>query len=131
MPKVKVDDLYPTAPAKIHPEFYDRVKESIKAAGLLRPIVVWYTQVANWRKMHSLSKDILPPPDNLSNYDEVMLVMCGNNRLKIAKELGMTEVDCVICTTEYEVSEVCTRQRKEWKSMNYELLTPTENPKTQ
>lgn len=117
MTKVRLSDLHPTAPANLHPEFYDRVYNHVIEHGMQHPLVVLECSVQEWATMCRLSPDLLPPPPHLRGGDIVYLIMCGNNRYEIAKNLGWEEVECVIETSREKTSQLCIKQRKEWKNL--------------
>lgn len=115
---IPFDRLYPTIKHGWYSQDYARVKEHVEKSGLIYPIVVWETNVREWLKMHNAQpNDILAPPIGMCRNGEykVLLVMCGNNRLQAAKDLGYDYIDAIVCYEREEVSNQCKRQREAWR----------------
>lgn len=115
---VPMAKLHPTIKWGWHPDNYQDIITSIKEHGLDHPIVIWETTVEEWLKMSNAQPaDIIGPPMgfNRNPTKPVLLVMCGNNRLNAAKELGYDYIDVIICKNKEEVNKWCGKQRKDWR----------------
>lgn len=115
---VPIAKLHPIIKWGWHPDNYQDIITSIREHGLDHPLVVWETTVAEWLKMSNAQpEDIIGPPMGLNRNPSkpVLLVMCGNNRLNSAKELGYDYIDVIICKEREEVSKRCSAQRKDWR----------------
>lgn len=113
---IPIDSLHPTILFGWYEGDYENIKRSIETIGLLNPIVVWQTTPQQWKEWRGNSPDLLPVPDYLFElkYKSVYLVMCGNNRLQVAKDLGYDHVEVRRYTNTNDVSLECNRQRKSW-----------------
>lgn len=97
------------------PAFYNFVKKSVLATGLLYPIIIHPITVEDWWKEKELDKDQLPPPDNshLLRYR----IQCGCNRYYMLLEEGYDAVECVVVDKVEDAWELCRRLRtdKSWR----------------
>jgi len=108
-----VDMMNPAC--KIHCEDnYAKIKESVQKEGLKYPLIVLNTTFGEWKEFHEESPEaILPCP---SNYMEArcFMVMIGNNRLKVAQEMGVEEIDCIVVNDRREVNALAKVMREDW-----------------
>lgn len=108
---LSMSDLHPHM--EVHSnDFYDRLRADMELSGLNHPIVVTRMTIGVWKKMREVNPDILPPPEGPDGL-LVYQIRCGNNRYKIAKEMGYTLVDCYIVDMR-EANQICHDQRCEY-----------------
>jgi len=126
---VHVDRLFHSIEPKWYPEDFDKIKASIEKDGMEFPIIIWETTNQEWLAWHNGNPDLRGPSllDNKNPTKKVMLVMCGNNRLAAAKELGYDYIDVIMCFDKGVCSEWCSKQRKWWKERNSKLLKQEKN----
>lgn len=108
-----IEDLNPSVDVA-HPDFYNEVKEALKEEGLRFPIVVVEWTRKEWEEFQRPNPRIYPPPAG-DNPDELLyFVSCGNNRVRIAKELGYTHIDCIVVKHFKYGSAWCSKFRKDY-----------------
>ena len=113
---IQLDKVYVSVEIE-HPEFYEPLKQSIKEYGLQHPIVIMYVTWEQYNGWYQSNKSLIPPPDLESFYT----VRCGNNRVRIARELGYNSIDSFLCTNLKEASDLCGIERniqREWIMRN-------------
>lgn len=113
-----LDELYITVNNIADVENVKRIEDSIKSKGMDNPIVVLRTTMAEWDRMHTLSPELLPPPEGVKPHTPAYLIMCGNNRAEIAKKLCYSKIDALVFNNKEEVSFWCKKFRKEWKEQS-------------
>lgn len=122
--------LYQTSPAKVHVDNYCAIRKSIAEEGMVEPLVVWETTASEWLNWYNLNyPNIIGPPQDLIRNPtaKVYLVMCGNNRMEIAREAGYDYISCIIKQNKEECSKICNNQRKYWKTVNSRWLEQQES----
>ena len=106
-----LSDLFFTAPI-LSMEFYSKLREEIRSCGHMHhPLVVFRATGAEWNKLQGGQDGALdraPNPDQLYT-----CVSCGNNRGRVAKELGYTHVSCLVVDSFKTGSEYC-KQMRNW-----------------
>ena len=108
---VELDSLSPI----VYPDNYQNIKKSMQQRGMDFPIVVLDTTIGGWRGIVATdSSGELLHPDDRETDEHSYLVMCGNNRLQAAKELGYDHIECIVCKTRGEVHRWATMMRKQW-----------------
>lgn len=113
---VAIDELHCSVDAG-HPDEYNKVKKHIQEEGLTFPIVAAKMYPSEWKQISDQSPLFYPPPttdETKQNY----FVTCGNNRLRIAKELGYRYIDAIIVPGYEAGSEHCKKFRKWWDKLN-------------
>jgi hypothetical protein len=98
-----------------HKEQYDKIKQSIEENGMEHPIIVLRTNYRGWRILAGGTPELKQPPKGADPDGVVHLVMCGNNRVRAAKELGYQSIEGVSCQTTEEVNKLCKLQRNDWR----------------
>ena len=93
-----------------NPLFMDKVEKSIAEFGLQNPIVVVPITIQRWRDLKQYNPDILPAPEGHPQ-DIVFQVRCGNNRVRVARELGFTHIDCIVVEKMADSNSICLKQR--------------------
>lgn len=93
------------------PAFYEFVKRSFLAHGLMHPIIVHPLTVDEWWKEKELDKDQLPPPEDshLLRYR----IQCGCNRYYLLQSLGYDAVECVVVEKVEDAWELCRKLRRD------------------
>lgn len=113
---IPLDMLHPAYPI-VFPDNYEKIKASVETEGLQWPIVIWNTTFTEWDKLHKENPDvILPCPSNFMEA-RCFLVMCGNNRYNIAKELEYESIDCIVCENREEINKWAKMMRDDWRDV--------------
>lgn len=92
-----------------NPEFYEEVKADVIKNGLHFPVVVIHLSAKEWHKISDGAPLIRDPPNETDNH---YFVSCGNNRVKIFRELGYTHIDCAVFGSYGEGSVYCKQMRR-------------------
>ena len=108
---VAIDKLHCSMPV-VHPVFHAGVKKSIEEEGMMFPIVAVDMKRTEWNGRYAINPDILPPPDG--EEENIYFVSCGNNRVRIAKSLGYTHIDCIIVGSISDGAQYCSRFQKDY-----------------
>jgi hypothetical protein len=87
------------------------VARDIQANGLEFPIVAYPTTIAEWRQLAIKNQMVVFPPE-IPDDHIVLQVRCGNKRLRYAKELGYTHIDCYVTESLDEVALLMREQQK-------------------
>lgn len=115
-----VSVLHPSIAHGVHTDNYNRIKDSIKQDGLKWPLVCWVTDAYHWHEWaEKNTKDLIGPTKEMlakKIAQRVYVVMCGNNRLQAAKELGVDHIEVIFLKELEEVSKCCSQQRKDWRN---------------
>ena len=93
-----------------NPIFLGRVEESIAEFGLQNPVVVVPITIKRWKELKSYNSAMLPAPEGHPE-DIVFQVRCGNNRVRIARELGYDTIDCIVVEKMADSNAICLKQR--------------------
>lgn len=97
---------------------YEDVLYSVERIGLEYPVVALKCTVQEWYDTAWNENDFHKPPADLPRDQEVLLVMCGNQRLHAAQELGYDRISTIICTDKQEINELCGTMRDYWRKIN-------------
>lgn len=92
--------------------FYANVGQSIVKYGMQHPIVVCPITIGKWREMLEYNPGMLPPPKG-RDADVVYMARCGNNRVRLAKDLGYTHISCIIVKDVKSSTSICRKQREQ------------------
>jgi hypothetical protein len=91
------------------------VAASIQEHGLEFPIIAYPTTIAEWRQLAIKNQMVVFPPDMPDDHT-VLQVRCGNKRLRYARELGYTHIDCYVTESLHEVALLMQQQEKWFRS---------------
>lgn len=113
-------DLYLTA-KEVDERFKVDVANSIAAEGMIHPLVVYSTTAKEWRGGYwSDTQAFHQCPEHLKDSEEVLLIMCGNNRYRALTEvLGHNTVYVHIVYSLQEASRLCKEQRESWNKRQH------------
>ena len=87
-----------------------KVEDSLRQIGMEYPvIVVKMNGVEWWEEKVDFNPDILSPPYIYGEYNRVQ---CGNNRVRAARELGFTHIECILLSLD-SAKELCKQLRRD------------------
>lgn len=109
---VKVSEVFPIAESKDYLSFWISFKEE----GIQKPIIVIERNKAQWVDDQKRCPNMLNFPKDLKPESIIFQCRCGNNRLRFAKEAGLTELLAVVCEDDEEVASNCNAQQTWWKN---------------
>jgi len=107
-------------PVTIVPPFMQQVRDSIMEEGLLNPIIVVRAPREDVIRHFRAVKAGLPEgakdalPKGLPEEEVINTIWGGSNRLAAVKELGYTEVDCLIVHDFFIATAIQTAQRNSY-----------------
>ena len=106
---LQISDLIFTV-KPVSTEFYQSIKTELRSGNLVYPIVAVYTTGAEWNRLMRPQNVLrLAPTDDDQMY---YFVTCGNNRGRVARELGYTHISSIVVPTFDAGSDYCKQMRK-------------------
>ena len=109
-----IDELIFTAPV-IDDGLYDDIKLDIAEGKLAFPIVSIRCEGREWNRLTRMSELEKAPTEE----GEYYFVSCGNNRGRVAKELGYTHISSLVFPEFHLGSSYCSRMRKWYVEREY------------
>jgi hypothetical protein len=95
---------------------YVAIKDDIEENGMRYPLMCWIVSPKEWNLVVDANHELLPVKHALLAPPFVYVVMCGNNRYAIARDLEYEEIEVWASTSREEVSHQCSKIRKDWNS---------------
>ena len=96
--------------------YYPDVHKSIMENGMEFPLIGYLTTIEEWDDLAKRNHLVLPPPTNYTPEQIVIQVRGGNKRLRYAREIGYTHIDCYVSTDLDEVAQLMLEQGKWYKT---------------
>lgn len=113
---VYTNEVFPIVESKDYLQFW----KSFKEEGIQKPIIVVLRNKKQWDEDKTRYPHILDFPSSLKEDSVIYQCRCGNNRLKFAKEAGLTELLAMVCELDDEVAYFCNEQQRWWLSHEHE-----------
>lgn len=114
--KVFIEECYPMVRAQAYKELSFIMNGE---TDFHNPIVLLRTTREEWAEFKKTRANfILDPPDIEG---EILQIRCGHNRIELAMQKGLTEIDAVIYDSLKDAAEECHRQNK-WQKQKYGAL---------
>jgi len=113
-----VHRLYPISNRSQHTNL-EEITKAVYNNGMEWPLIGWEIEVQDWAEEAKRNNLILPPPQELSHNSFIIQIRCGNKRLRYAKDLGYTHIDCYIAQSLDEVAEKMKEQQDWYKKYKH------------